>query len=216
MRWLGSFPIGSGPKHQDATHFWMPAHDMIYVPRGTFAPWEADGVKVPRKAVRYKAPQSTHTRTHTLSRGSQTHSGPHTANVPRLLHAHTHAGRQGPRARASASSPPRAEAAWRGCAKSGGGGGGGGGAAKQPDAACGRRDWSARPEGRLRRPGEGLGAGPRLEPAPWHTGAHAPRSAVPESGWRRASRGEEGTPAAEGGRQNPSAYQTPRPSCRIF
>lgn len=92
LKWLGIAPIYSGPQYQDATHFWMPAHSMICVSWDTPAPGEADSVKVPRTTVRYKAPQSTYT--HTMSRGSQTHSGPITTSIPRLLHAHTHSGRQ--------------------------------------------------------------------------------------------------------------------------
>lgn len=76
---------------------------------------------------------------------------------------------------------------------------GGGGAAKQADEARGGRAgggaWAGARDrgggGSAPASGEGLGAGPLLEPAPWHTGAHAPRSASlrASGGW-----GEKGPP----------------------
>lgn len=48
-RWLGIFCICSGPKHQDAIHFWMPELSMICVSWDNASPWEADRVKGPER-----------------------------------------------------------------------------------------------------------------------------------------------------------------------
>lgn len=86
---------------------------------------------------------------------------------------------------------------------------GAGAGARGPKGGSGARGrgYGQAPGSREGRGGAGSSSGPLARRRP------RPQPRQPESRWRREGKGR---PAAEGGPRKPRAYQTPRPSCRIF
>lgn len=178
-------------RYQHASHFWMPAHSMGCVPPGSLNPWEQEN-QGPSESINTQPwpgrPQPQ--KQGVLALGPNPTSNPRQPRHARALPRPPTGPRGGPAKRGSAGGLP------------GGGRGGRGRAGAEPPSAQGlTRAGSARPEGEAPAPGEGLRADPAAAASP------------PE----QVAAGEgKGTPALEGGRPERRAYQTPRPSCRIF
>lgn len=173
-------------RYQHASHFWMPAYSMSCVPPGSLNPWEQEN-QGPSESINT---QPWPGRPKPPKQGVLA-LGPNPTSNPRL-----------PRhARAPPRPPtgPHGGPALRGSV--GGGSGGRGRAGAEPR----RIQGDSRPGARGPRGGPGAGGGASGRPR---------RCGRPQSRWIRAR--ERGTLAPEGGRPERRAYQTPRPSCRIF
>lgn len=186
-------------------------HGTVLPPGKRTAFWSSEDCKVQSTSKFINA--------HAVRR-SQTYTGSDTTGTPsspaRARALTPSATRRGP-ASSEGSPPPRAR---RTRLRRPAPGGGGGDGAEQPEAARGA---SARdPKG-----GSGAGGGARGRPpagaerggggAGLQLRPPALRCPRPQAGSPRAGGCTgQGASAAQGGRQKPSAYQTPRPSCRIF
>lgn len=185
---LGIFPTCTAPQTgiNTPSHFWIPAHSVNCVPTGSLNPWEQENQCPPESINTQPWPGRPQP-----PKTGVLALGPDPTSNPRL-----------PKHVRAPPSPPTGP--HRGPALRGSAGGRARGAGTRQGGAAERSrrhpDRCTRPEGRPRRRGRGFEQTPPPRPPP-----------------EQVATGEgRGTPASEGGRPERRAYQTPRPSCRIF